>query len=229
MPLAPIAFRVKKRKGGETVEVGPWKAVVGGKVVELGDAGSVTKEEADAKLKEIVAATPEQQGPTIGEIADAASKIDAKPEGSVPRETAPKADKPPTGSLRAAGLSELTGQQLAKLRDKLSAAIAEGNLSLDTALIAMFGRDVPQLPPEDLGLLRIGWEIACQEWFVNGVPPAWVIILFANVQLTTKLAQMSTPKKKKEEATPKDAPANPDTRNRVVTTTQQGPGNSPNT
>jgi hypothetical protein len=68
-------------------------------------------------------------------------------------------------------------------------------VSLDRALVSIFRDKVPFLAPEQYLLLSTGWELACEQYFVNGVPPAWIIILLGNAMVCTSLYERSEPKK----------------------------------
>jgi hypothetical protein len=58
----------------------------------------------------------------------------------------------------------------------------------------MFRDKVPVIPSDQYLLLASGWELMCEQYFVNGVPPAWVVILLGNVLVCTKLVELSEPK-----------------------------------
>ena len=50
------------------------------------------------------------------------------------------------------------------------------------------------LRPDQYMLLSAGWELACEQYFVNGVPPPWIIILLGNALCFANLAEGSKPK-----------------------------------
>jgi hypothetical protein len=110
----------------------------------------------------------------------------------------PISDKPKPGEIRKNGLAELTPARLKAFRDQVAFAIASGNVSLDRALVSIFRDKVPILAPEQHLLLSTGWELACEQYFVNGVPPAWIIILLGNAMVCTALYEQSEPKKEEE-------------------------------
>jgi hypothetical protein len=110
----------------------------------------------------------------------------------------PISDKPKPGEIRKNGLAELTPARLKAFRDQVAFAIASGNVSLDRALVSIFRDKVPLLAPEQHLLLSTGWELACEQYFVNGVPPAWIIILLGNAMVCTALYEKSEPKKEEE-------------------------------
>jgi hypothetical protein len=194
----PVPFRTKK---GDVWS--QWKAIVNGKSIELGDGNTVTKEEADKKLAEILpATTANTKNPTLGDLL---KKSETKaPEASSTStgsntSTTPKPDKPKPTELRKNGLSELSPERLKNFREKVASAIASGNVTLDRALVAIFRDEVPILTPEQHYLLSIGWELACEQFFVNGVPPAWIVILLGNAMVVTALVEKSKPKAEKPE------------------------------
>jgi len=190
-------FRIKK---GEVW--GSWKAIVNGKTVELASAES-TKEDADAALARLIPSSPTTEPKrlknTIGALLNTESKEQPSTNSadSIPSSTptTPTLDKPKPGEIRKGGLSELSPARLAKFREQVAIAIASGNMSLDRALVSIFREKVPVLAPEQYMLLSTGWELACEQYFVNGVPPAWVIILLGNALVCTTLVEKSEPKK----------------------------------
>jgi hypothetical protein len=191
-------FRIKK---GDVW--GPWKAIVGGKTVELANAES-TKEDADAALARLIPSSPTTEKPKPKNTLGALLNTESNPElqstnsaDSTPSST--PTEKPKPGELRKNGLSELTPARLAKFREQVAFAISSGNVTLDRALVSIFRDKVPVLAPEQYMLLATGWELACEQYFVNGVPPAWVIILLGNALVCTALVEKSEPKKEEVE------------------------------
>ena len=196
---APVPFRTKK---GE--EFSPWKAVVSGKIVELAPNTS-TLEEASAKLSPMIQSSPAKETTKKTNISSllgsSAPTVQVEPLLSTDSKPSNTEDKPKPGELRKNGLADLTPARLKAFRDQVAIAIAGGNVSLDRALVSIFRDKVPFLPPEQHLLLSTGWELACEQYFVNGVPPAWIIILLGNAMVCTSLYEKSEPKK--EEETPK--------------------------
>ena len=193
---APAPFRTKK---GETWS--PWKAVVNGKTVELASAES-TKEDADAALTKLVPSTNSQPKKTtiISDLFKSTEKTAASPisPSSDSTNSTTPTEKPKTGELRKEGLSELSAAKVAKFRGVIANALASGNVSLDRALVSIFRDKVPILAPEQYLLLSAGWELACEQYFVDGLPPPWVVILLGNVMITTALYEKSEAKKEEE-------------------------------
>jgi hypothetical protein len=212
----PVPFRTKK---GE--EYSPWKAVIDGKTIELA-SNSATIEEAKAKLATLTPTmTTEEKPQQKNRITLPGSlKIqELTPEqGSIPsidskNSSTPSEEKPKPGELRKNGLADLSPARLKAFRDQVAFAIASGNVSLDRALVSIFRDKVPFLTPDQHMLLSTGWELACEQYFVNGVPPAWVIILLGNAMVCTALVEKSEPKK--EELLPSnDGTVGPATSNR---------------
>jgi hypothetical protein len=58
-------------------------------------------------------------------------------------------------------------------------------------------------------LLSSGWELACEQYFVNGVPPAWIIILLGNAMVVTGLYEKSELKQKPKEEDDGKSTSNP--------------------
>lgn len=181
MSASPVVFQTKDKKGG----LSDWVAVVPGKGVTSIAPASETKENAQSKLDDIIKALPQptQEKPKVQES--------ATPEA--------KEEKPKPGDFKADGLKSLSPARLAALREKIASAIASGNVTLDRALVMIFRDEVPLLDPNSYTLLAAGWELACEQWFVSGIVPAWLLIVLGNVQVCSALAQMSKPKKKLEE------------------------------
>jgi hypothetical protein len=197
---SPIPFRTKK---GE--EYSAWKAVVNGNIVELAPS-SATKEEASAKLSPMIQSSTDAESKrktNISSLLGNSGQIvqeEPLPSGGSKASASPADEKPKPGELRKNGLADLSPARLKAFRDQVAFAIASGNVSLDRALVSIFRDKVPFLAPENYLMLSTGWELACEQYFVNGVPPAWIIILLGNAMLCTSLFEHSEPKK--EEALP---------------------------
>ena len=193
---SPVPFRTKK---GE--EFSPWKAVVSGKIVELAP-NSATMEEASAKLSPMIQSSPAKEATKKTNISsllgNSVPTVQAEPLPSTDSKPSNTDDKPKPGELRKNGLADLTPARLKAFREQVAIAIAGGNVSLDRALVSIFRDKVPILAPEHYMLLSTGWELACEQYFVNGVPPAWVIILLGNAMVCTSLYEKSEPKKEEE-------------------------------
>ena len=192
----PVPFRTKK---GD--DFSPWKAVVNGKIVELAP-NTATQEEASAKLSPMipsVPAKPEKRSTSITDLfGKSAATQQAEPSLSTDSKPSISEDKPKPGEIRKNGLADLSPVRLKAFRDQVAFAIASGNVSLDRALVSIFRDKVPILAPEQYLLLSTGWELACEQYFVNGVPPAWIIILLGNAMVCTSLYEKSEPQAKKE-------------------------------
>ena len=192
----PVPFRTKK---GD--DFSPWKAVVNGKIVELAP-NTATQEEASAKLSSMIPPAPTKPEKRSTSISDLFGKSAAtpQPEPSLSTDSKPSIseEKPKPGEIRKNGLADLSPARLKAFRDQVAFAIASGNVSLDRALVSIFRDKVPILAPEQYLLLSTGWELACEQYFVNGVPPAWIIILLGNAMVCTSLYEKSEPQAKKE-------------------------------
>jgi hypothetical protein len=193
---SPVPFRTKK---GE--EFSPWKALVLGKAVELAPSNA-TKEEADTALLKILPAPTTEAKKNVS-IGDLLKKSEATAQAAPSLSTDSKTtsspiEKPKTGEVRIGGLSELSPAKVKAFREAVAGAIASGNVSLDRALVSIFRDEVPILAPEQHLLLSTGWELACEQYFVNGLPPAWVIILLGNAMVCTSLVEKSKPKPPEE-------------------------------
>jgi hypothetical protein len=210
---SPVPFRTKK---GE--EFSPWKALVNGKAVELAP-NNATKEEADAALAKLLPSTistEKQRSVSIGDLLKKSEQTaQAGPSPSIDSKlTASPTDKetssrPKTGEVRTGGLSELSPAKVKAFREAVAGAIATGNVSLDRALVSIFRDKVPILAPEQYLLLSTGWELACEQYFVNGLPPAWIIILLGNAMVCTALVEKSEPKPPEELPTHDGSIGNP--------------------
>ena len=195
---APVPFRTKK---GE--EFSAWKAVVQGKIVELAP-NTATQEEATAKLTPLLPTIspkePQRKTNISSLFGSSVPTVQEEPINSIASKdtSGPISDKPKPGEIRKNGLAELTPARLKAFRDQVAFAIASGNVSLDRALVSIFRDKVPLLAPEQHLLLSTGWELACEQYYVNGVPPAWIIILLCNAMVCTALYEKSEPKKEEE-------------------------------
>ena len=193
----PVPFRTKK---GE--EFSPWKAVVNGKTVELAPHAA-TQEEATAKLTAMIpASTPSQPKKTLSiESLFKKSDLTAPPALLLSTDSKPStspAEKPKTGELRKEGLSDLSTAKVTAFRKIVAGQVASANVSLDRALVSLFRDKVPILAPEQYLLLSAGWELMCEQYFVDGLPPAWFVILLGNAMICTNLYEKSEPKKEEE-------------------------------
>jgi hypothetical protein len=196
----PVPFRTKK---GE--DFSPWKVVLNGKTVELA-SNSATLEEAKTALSTLMpSSTPvtpilKSKPSLIDSFKNSATNPGSESTSSIDSKssTSPSEEKPKPGELRKNGLADLTPARLKAFRDQVAFAIASGNVSLDRALVSIFRDKVPFLAPEHYLLLSTGWELACEQYFVNGVPPAWVIILLGNAMVCTALVEKSEPKKEEQ-------------------------------
>ena len=190
----PVPFRTKK---GEIYS--HWKAVIPGKgLVDLGES-TLTQEEAARQLSTLMptVSTTKQETKTsiLGSLFKKAESADSTDSSTPsPDSMKTKPEKPKPGELRKNGLAELSPDRLRKFRETIANAIAIGNVSLDRALISIFRDNVPHLDPQQYMLLSTGWELACEEYFVNGVPPAWIIVLLGNALVGTALVEASKPK-----------------------------------
>jgi hypothetical protein len=193
----PVPFRTKK---GDVFS--PWKALVNGKAVELAP-NTATQEEANATLSKLIPAAPMIDSKKTASIGDLLKKSEATAQAAPSlsidsKPTVSPTDKPKTGEVRTGGLAELSPAKVKAFREAVASAIASGNVSFDRAIVSIFRDKVPIIPPEQYLLLSTGWELACEQYFVNGLPPAWVVILLGNAMVCTALVEKSEPKKEEE-------------------------------
>jgi hypothetical protein len=197
----PVPFR-RAKKG---VPDGPWITIIPGKgVIELGDPETTTKEQASAKLAEFLTSlpTPEpkrnQSLPQTSQNMELSKVLTSTSEGA--STDSKTADKPKTGDfMYGSGLAAMPKAKLEAFQKVIAQSLASGNVSVDRLLVSLFRDDVPLLAPNEYLLLQTGWELACQQYFKDGVPPAWIIILLGNVMLVGTLAERSQPKKVEQE------------------------------
>jgi hypothetical protein len=204
MTLKPFQLKI----GGK---VSGWRAIINGKVADVGDKGD-TEEQAQSKVDKIIAEADKPNtptGPTIGKLADMAGFPITKEADKGAPEAPKEADKPKPGEFRKNGLGELPAALLKKFRETFAASLSDANYTVDKAMFSIFGYSVDDIPEDTKTLLKIGWELACQQYFVDGVPPPWVIILFGNVQIFTKLASTAKEKKPAQIGTSDKPPIEP--------------------
>jgi len=203
----PVPFR-RAKKG---VPEGPWITIIPGRgVIDLGDAETTTKEQASEKLAEVLASLPT---PELKKNSNSQQTLPTMDQSKGPLSTSEGAsqdskivDKPKTGDfMGGAGLAAMPKAKLEQFQKVISASLAAGNVSVDRLLVSMFRDEVPLLAPSEYLLLQTGWELACQQYFKDGVPPAWIIILLGNVMLVGTLAERSKPKKVEQEVPIDDA------------------------
>jgi len=194
VPVVP--FRVKTKEG-----FGPWIAILSGKTVELAPS-SATREEADVELKKLSPTSdstpipgPKKSFNLFGTVKNTETQPVAGSSASTDTAgTASPNEKPKPGELRKNGLAELSPAKLAAFKAQVANALAAGNVSLDRALVGLFRDKVPVIPPESYMLLATGWELACEQYFVSGVPPWWVIALLGNATVIATMYEKSEPK-----------------------------------
>jgi hypothetical protein len=183
----PVPFRVMTKGKPE----GPWKAIVGKTLEELAPETS-TLEEAQKKLDVLLESLPKTKFSLFSKTSTEQTKL---PDDSFSVSSNDSTtEKPKTGDIVSNGLASLTPARVAKFREQIAGALATGNVSLDRALVCIFRDDVPVIPPEQYLMLAVGWELACEQYFKNGVPPPWIIILLGNVIVSAKLIELSKPK-----------------------------------
>ena len=112
--------------------------------------------------------------------------------------------KPPvkeqTG-LRKPESPQYTPAQITRLRDNYANMIAEADCDMLRLMFSMFGYTTPDIRPEDVAQIRLGWEMLAMEWFVNGVPPAWLVLTLTHIKLISRLAINAKEKRKNDEGT----------------------------
>ena len=185
MTQTPVPFHVKNKKG----EFGPWYILVKGRglvqVAQPEDELSTAESAATEYMTRLASEPPIPTGDVPRGTSDDGSG-EPKPE---------KPTKPKTGEVRQNGLADLSNEKVKKFREQIAGALAKGNVSLDRMLVSLFRDNVPVLTPDAYLLLQSGWELACEQYFVNGVPPAWLLILLGNAVSITVLYEKSEPKK----------------------------------
>jgi hypothetical protein len=198
--MAIVPFRIKKGQDWTS-----WKAVISGKTVELAPNTATLEEAKDALMRMIPQSQQEPSKKVVNlNILSTNSAKTVEPEYTKPTDLKDSNsqignDKPKPGELRKNGLAELSPARLAAFRTQVANAIASGNVSLDRALVSIFRDKVPVFSPDQYMLLSTGWELACEQYFVNGVPPAWIIILLGNATVIASLVEKSEPKPPEDE------------------------------
>lgn len=187
----PVPFQPKPdRKGNKQ----PWSAILPGKGLTTIAPPEATAEEAQSKLAALLASsTPVTPQQTTKVNSDKSPSSDA-PTGSSKTPT----EKPKTGDLNTAGLSRLSPDKLKFIRERIGVALAGGNVNFDRFLVTFFRDDVPPIDPTSYDLLSLGWELLCQQYFVDGVIPPWFLITLGNLQVIGAMWAMGKPKAKEE-------------------------------
>lgn len=205
----PNLFR-SKRKG---MDSGPWKYMdeISGKIISTGtedealaksfmeSKGLTVNAVTTASFADLAKAlTPSDSNPTPSSnpiqsspiIPDFTLPSSTIPDAIIPPDTSSKPDKPEKpkpGTFRKNGLSELSPAKIAKFKESLSSIVASGNIDLIRMVFSLMDFETAELDPNGQALLGIGWEAQLEELFVGGLPPAWLILLIANIALTAKL------------------------------------------
>ena len=183
------------------------------------DTGTSDLELARLKLPSAVVAIGETR-PSLASVADDTAIRDAgQPDSSAPRinatvsiHSAPTSTgntpanqpdiKPPvkeqTG-LRKPESPQYTPAQITRLRDNYANMIAEADCDMLRLMFSMFGYTTPDIRPEDVAQIRLGWEMLAMEWFVNGVPPAWLVLTLTHIKLISRLAINAKEKQRKND------------------------------
>jgi hypothetical protein len=195
--MAAVPFQIKQKD-----KLGPWQTVLNGKTIVLAGPDA-TKEEATEALRKLSpisgnTSTPETKKSfnLLGQVKSTATTPGEESLNSTASTATPSPtnDKPKPGELRKNGLAELSPAKLAAFKSQVAGAIAAGNVSLDRALVGLFRDKVPVIPPESYMLLATGWELACEQYFVSGVPPWWAIALLGNATVIAAMYEKSEPK-----------------------------------
>ena len=101
--------------------------------------------------------------------------------------------KPISGDLRPKGV-DYTPSQIARIRETYVNMIAEADCDMLRLMFSMFGYSTPEIRPEDVASIKLGWEMLAMEWFINGVPPAWLVLTLTHTKLISRMAINAKPK-----------------------------------
>ena len=110
--------------------------------------------------------------------------------------------KPPVKDqvgLRKPESPQYTPAQITRLRDNYANMIAEADCDMLRLMFSMFGYTTPDIRPEDVAQIRLGWEMLAMEWFINGVPPAWLVLTLTHIKLISRLAINAKEKPRKND------------------------------
>ena len=100
--------------------------------------------------------------------------------------------------LRRPESPQYTLAQRARLRDSYATMIAEADCDMLRLMFSLMGYKTPEIRPEDVAQIRLGWEMLAMEWFVNGVPPAWLVLTLTHIKLVSRLTINAKPKERPE-------------------------------
>jgi hypothetical protein len=101
--------------------------------------------------------------------------------------------------IRKPDSPQYTPAQITRLRDNYANMIAEADCDMLRLMFSMFGYTTPDIRPEDVAQIRLGWEMLAMEWFVNGVPPAWLVLTLTHIKLISRLAINAKEKQRKND------------------------------
>jgi len=89
---------------------------------------------------------------------------------------------------------QYTAKQIEALRTGWVIMIAEADCDTMRLMFSLFGYTTPEIRPEDVASIKLGFEMLAMEWFENGVPPAWMVLLLTHCKLMTRMALNAKPK-----------------------------------
>jgi hypothetical protein len=98
--------------------------------------------------------------------------------------------------LRKPESPQYTPAQIARLRDSYATMIAEADCDMLRLMFSMMGYTTPEIRPEDVAQIKLGWEMLAMEWFINGVPPAWLVLTLTHIKLISRMSLSAKPKER---------------------------------
>lgn len=177
-------------KAGEVVDAGPDEAIA----LTLAESGESSATIAEALSgKDIDEDSPEPALPSpAGESPDAHGREDGL---SQPRESSDVSTRG-DGTRKSPAISP---QFLRKIKEKAASGTASISIELERFAISRFGFTTEELMEDDpdVELLVLGWQLQWEYWLAGKEPPAWVLILFGQVCVTTRLLASAKRKEKK--------------------------------
>jgi hypothetical protein len=101
----------------------------------------------------------------------------------------------------------LSPEQAERLGKALTSIVTKVNLMGLETVTKLCGRDPLGVDEEDIDLLRLGWEMYLEEYFVKHTPKPWMLIAAGNVFLLTAMLINSEKIEGKEKPKELDAPS----------------------
>ena len=177
-------------KAGEVIDAGPDEEIA------LTLAGTDGSEATIAEALEGKTLNEDDIKSTLSETTRETTNKDSNEDRLPQPRGAPDGTPPSDVTRRSPALSP---QFLRKIKEKAASGTASISIELERFAISRLGLTTEELAEDDpdVELLVLGWQLQWEYWLAGKEPPAWVLILFGQVCVTTRLLASAKRKEKK--------------------------------